>query len=103
MALQKVWGKCGVPVVSYKGQVGYMESCCGLLDLMLAADALQQRRLLALTTRYPINDSLQIHVHADSPPLALKRQHILKSGIGLDGSAIAMVISANSEDVDEHG
>ncbi|MBL5902607.1 beta-ketoacyl synthase N-terminal-like domain-containing protein [Serratia fonticola] len=103
MALQKVWGKCGVPVVSYKGQVGYMESCCGLLDLMLAADALQQRRLLALTTRYPINDSLQIHVHADSPPLVMKRQHILKSGIGLDGSAIAMVISANSEDVDEHG
>ncbi len=101
MALQKIWGKSGIPVVSYKGQVGYMVTCCGLLDLMLAADALQQRRLLALTTRYPIDDSLQIHVHADSPPLPLEREHIIKSGIGLDGSAIAMVISASREATDE--
>ncbi|WP_411752227.1 beta-ketoacyl synthase N-terminal-like domain-containing protein [Serratia sp. (in: enterobacteria)] len=101
MALQKVWGKAGIPVVSYKGQVGYMVSCCGLLDLMLVADALQQRRLLASTSRYPIDESLQIHVHADCPPLALERTHILKSGIGLDGSAIAMVISRCQEDADE--
>ncbi|WP_431222428.1 beta-ketoacyl synthase N-terminal-like domain-containing protein [Serratia sp. L9] len=103
MALQKIWGKSGIPVVSYKGQVGYMVTCCGLLDLMLAADALQQRRLLAMTTRYPIDTSLQIHVHADSPPLVLEQQHILKSGIGLDGSAIAMVISASKETTHEHG
>ncbi|CAM4209393.1 beta-ketoacyl synthase N-terminal-like domain-containing protein [Serratia silvae] len=103
MALQKIWGKSGIPVVSYKGQVGYMVTCCGLLDLMLIADALQQRRLLALTSRYPIDESLQIHVHADCPPLALEQAHILKSGIGLDGSAIAMVISRCQEDSDEHG
>jgi 3-oxoacyl-(acyl-carrier-protein) synthase len=101
MALQKIWGKSGIPVVSYKGQVGYMVSCCGLLDLMLIADALQQRRLLALTSRDPIDESLQIHVHADSPPLALEQTHILKSGIGLDGSAIAMVISRCQEDANE--
>ncbi|KEY57370.1 beta-ketoacyl synthase N-terminal-like domain-containing protein [Serratia sp. DD3] len=101
MALQKLWGKAGIPVVSYKGQIGYMVSCCGLLDLMLIADALQQRRLLALTSRYPIDETLQIHVHADSPPLALEKEHIIKSGIGLDGSAIAMVISANWEGANE--
>lgn len=102
MALKKIWGKLGIPVVSYKGQVGYMVTCCGLLDLMLAANALQQRRLLALTSRYPIDESLQIYVHADCPPLALEKEHILKSGIGLDGSAIAMVISRCQEDNDEH-
>lgn len=101
MALQKIWGKAGVPVVSYKGQVGYLVSCCGLLDLMLVADALQQRRLLAMTSRYPIDESLQINLHADKPPLELEQRHILKSGIGLDGSAIAMVISANREGTDE--
>ncbi|WP_127957620.1 beta-ketoacyl synthase N-terminal-like domain-containing protein [Serratia microhaemolytica] len=97
MALQKLWGKTGIPVVSYKGQIGYMVTCCGILDLMLIGEALQQRRLLASTSRYPIDESLQIQVHADSPPLALEKSHILKSGIGLDGSAIAMVISANWE------
>jgi 3-oxoacyl-(acyl-carrier-protein) synthase len=101
MALQKLWGKAGIPVVSYKGQVGYMVTCCGLLDLMLVADALQQRRLLASTSRCPVDESLQIHVHADSPPLVLEKQHILKSGIGLDGSAIAMVISASGDDANE--
>lgn len=94
MAILKIWGKCGVPVVSYKGQLGYALTCSGLLDLMIAADALQQRRLLAVTTRHPIDDGLQIHVHADSPPLPLEKDHILKSGMGLDGSAIAMVLSA---------
>jgi 3-oxoacyl-(acyl-carrier-protein) synthase len=103
MALQKVWGKSGIPVVSYKGQVGYMVTCCGLLDLMLVADALQQRRLLALTSRHPIDESLQIQVHADGPPLVLEQAHILKSGIGLDGSAIAMVISRCQEDSDAQG
>lgn len=101
MALQKIWGKSGIPVVSYKGQVGYMVTCCGLLDVMLAADALQQRRLLAATCRHPIDESLQLHIHTDAPPLALEQKHILKSGIGLDGSAIAMVISACREDADE--
>lgn len=101
MAMQKIWGKAGVPVIGYKGQVGYLVTCSGILDLMLAADALQQRRLLATTSRYPIDESLQIHFHADRPPLALDKQHILKSGIGLDGSAIAMVISANRKSADE--
>ncbi|MFZ1874350.1 MAG: beta-ketoacyl synthase N-terminal-like domain-containing protein [Chania sp.] len=101
MALQKLWGKARVPVVSYKGQVGYMVTCCGILDLMLAADALQQRRLLASTSRSPIDESLQIDLHSDSPPLALEKRHIVKSGIGLDGSAIAMVLSANWEEADE--
>ncbi|MEB7885487.1 beta-ketoacyl synthase N-terminal-like domain-containing protein [Serratia fonticola] len=103
MALQKIWGKSGIPVVSYKGQVGYMVTCCGLLDLMLAAEALQQRRLLALTSRNPIDESLQIRVHADCPPLALHQSHILKSGIGLDGSAIAMVLSRYPEASNEQG
>lgn len=101
MALQKIWGKAGIPVVSYKGQVGYMVTCCGLLDLMLVADALQQRRLLALSSRQPIDQSLQIHVHADSSPLPLEQTHIVKSGIGLDGSAIAMVLATQQEGADE--
>lgn len=101
MALQKVWGKTEIPVVSYKGQVGYMVTCCGLLDVMLVADALQQRRLLASTSRYPIDESLQLHVHSDAPPWVLEKNHIVKSGIGLDGSAIAMLISRCQEDADE--
>lgn len=103
MALQKVWGKAEIPVVSYKGQVGYMVTCCGLLDVMLVADALQQRRLLASTSRYPIDERLQLHIHTDAPALVLEKNHILKSGIGLDGSAIAMLISCCQEDADERG
>ncbi|MCR0998209.1 beta-ketoacyl synthase N-terminal-like domain-containing protein [Serratia rubidaea] len=101
MALQKVWGRNGIPVVSYKGQAGYVATCSGVLDFMLAADALLQRRLLAATGRHPVDAALAIHVHMDAPPLSLRTPHLLKSGIGLDGSVIAMVLSDCREGIDE--
>lgn len=97
MALCKIWGERGIPVVSYKGQVGYFSSCSGLLDVMLATDALQQGRLLAFSTRQSLDSSLQLALHADSEPLRLQQQHVVKSAMGLEGSVFSVVISRYTE------
>ncbi|WP_058911405.1 beta-ketoacyl synthase N-terminal-like domain-containing protein [Entomohabitans teleogrylli] len=97
MAIKKIWGRQGIPVVSYKGQIGYISTCSGVQDLMIAADALLQRRLLALTSRSQPDASLDIRLHADAAPLPLDRPHLLKYGAGLDGSVIALAISACRE------
>lgn len=97
MALLKIWGEKGVPVVSYKGQIGYFSTCSGLLDLMIACDALEKGRLLAFTTRHPLDNSTQLNFHADNPPLTLEKNVIVKSGMGLDGSVIATVLEAPVE------
>ncbi|EJD6048519.1 beta-ketoacyl synthase N-terminal-like domain-containing protein [Providencia rettgeri] len=101
MALQKVMGKNGVPVVSYKGQFGYVSTCSGVLDFMVACDALIKRRLLPMLQHYPIDEGLELDIPIIQSPRQLTQKNILKSGLGLDGSVIAMVLSACREDPHE--
>ncbi|WP_299998270.1 beta-ketoacyl synthase N-terminal-like domain-containing protein [uncultured Cedecea sp.] len=101
MALQKVMGKHAVPVVSYKGQFGYSSACSGVLDFMVACDALMQRRLLPMALRYPVDESLELDLPVANQPYPLTARNILKSGLGIDGSVIAMVLSACQEDIHE--
>lgn len=101
MALQKVMGKNGVPVVSYKGQFGYVSTCSGVLDFMVACDALIKRRLLPMLQHYPIDEGLELDIPITQSPRQLTQKNILKSGLGIDGSVIAMVLSACREDPHE--
>lgn len=93
LAILKIWGDRGIPVVSYKGQLGYTSSCSALVDLIIAADALEQSRLIAFTTNENLDSALQLDLHADSPPIPLKSNHIMKVTIGMEGSAIACIFS----------
>ncbi len=99
MALLKLWGENGVPVVTYKGQIGYFSTCSSLLDIMIAADALRKKRVLAFNTHCPLDEKLTLRFHADQAPLPLHSPHILKTAIGLDGSVVAGVISRDVGDV----
>lgn len=101
MALQKVMGKNAVPVVSYKGQFGYISTCSGVLDFMVACDALMKRRLLPMVTNYPVDESLELDLLVTNEPRPLAQRNILKSGLGIDGSVIAMVLSACEENIHE--
>ncbi len=93
MAIRKIWGDNAIPVVSYKGQISYLSTCSALVDLMIAADALRQQRLLAFLAPQDLDDSLNLALHANAPPLALQGKHIVKSSLGLEGSVFACVIS----------
>lgn len=93
MAILKIWGAHGVPVVSYKGQSGYISVCSGLVDLFAIADALANQRVLPARTRMPLDDTLQIDLHVDRAALPLGGRAILKSAVGLDGSVVACVVT----------
>lgn len=101
MALQKVMGKNGVPVVSYKGQFGYSSTSSGVLDFMVACDALMKRRLLPMMLNHPVDESLQLDLAVANPPRLLTQRNLLKSGLGLDGSVIAMVLTACQGNIHE--
>ncbi|WP_053115847.1 beta-ketoacyl synthase N-terminal-like domain-containing protein [Winslowiella iniecta] len=96
MAIANIWGPEAVPVVSYKSQMGYLSSCSGLADVIIATDALRQRRLLAFTAHLPLDNRSKLSLHSNATPLSLKQRHIVKSSFGLGGAALACVISAFS-------
>lgn len=97
MALNKIWGDHGVPVVSYKGQIGYFSTCSTLTDIMIACDALLHKRLLAFTSHKDLDKSHGLNLHADAPPLPLNRRAIVNLGLGIDGSAMAAITELAGE------
>lgn len=36
-----------IPIISYKGQIGYISNCSGIIDLMIIADSLKNNRLIS--------------------------------------------------------
>jgi 3-oxoacyl-(acyl-carrier-protein) synthase len=92
LAVRKLWGDNTVPTVSYKAQLGYQVAASGLTDLAIAADALQQRRLLAFKAVAPL-DAAGVHLHADAEPLPLSSDKLVKLGLGIEGSMAACTLT----------
>ena len=90
--MRKLWGDNTVPTVSYKAQLGYQVAASGLTDLAIAADALQQRRLLAFKALAPL-DAAGVHLHADAEPLPLTSDKLVKLGLGIEGSMAACTLT----------
>jgi 3-oxoacyl-(acyl-carrier-protein) synthase len=97
MAIEKIWGAKGVPVVSYKSQLGYLSTLSGLVDVIIAADALKQQRLLSFVSKLPIDASSSLNLHTNATPLLIRREHVVKSSLGLEGSVVACVLSRISK------
>ena len=93
MAVRKLWGENGIPAVSYKAQLGYQVAASGLTDLAILADAMQQQRLLAFRTQAPLDAAAGVHLHADTAPLSLASDKIVKIGLGLEGSVAVCTLS----------
>lgn len=93
MAVRKVWGDNGIPVVSYKAQLGYQVAASGLTDLAILTDAMQQQRLLAFKSQAPLDISSGVRLHADSEPLPLTSDNVLKLGLGIEGSIAACTLT----------
>jgi|GEM_PF-3564207 len=91
MVLQKIWGKQGPPVVSYKAQMGYLMSSSGLVDLALMSGFLAKGVLPAFVSDSEIDSGLGIHLHANTSACELSGKAGLKIGLGADGS-VAVVI-----------
>jgi 3-oxoacyl-(acyl-carrier-protein) synthase len=93
MAVRKVWGEYGVPVVSYKAQLGYQVATSGLTDMAILADAMQQRRLLAFRAQVPLDSAAGVRLHVDVEPIPLTCDKVVKLALGIEGSVAACTLA----------
>jgi 3-oxoacyl-(acyl-carrier-protein) synthase len=98
-AICQLLGEQTVPVLAYKGQVGYTATGSGIVDLVIGHYSLRHRELLVPVSNGAIAEGIAEHLLTDKGAIGHRRQHLLKIGIGVDGSVIAMVMS--DSDVDE--
>jgi 3-oxoacyl-(acyl-carrier-protein) synthase len=93
MAVRKVWGENGIPVVSYKGQLGYHVAASGLTDIAILDDAMQHRRLLAFRSQSSLDAAAGVWLHADTQPLPIVTDKVIKLGLGLEGSVAVCTLA----------
>ena len=86
-----------IPVLSYKGQIGYISNCSGIIDLMIMTEAIINKRILPSVSHYPIIGNLKFNFFSDTEPLPYNKKCMLKLGLGMDGSIITMVLSSYQE------
>ncbi|MES2817500.1 MAG: beta-ketoacyl synthase N-terminal-like domain-containing protein [Pseudomonadota bacterium] len=96
MAVRKVWGDYAVPAVSYKAQFGYQIATSGLTDLAILDDAMAQRRLLAFNALAPLDQGVGVQLHADTGPVALVSDKVVKFALGIEGSVAACTLGRMS-------
>ncbi|WLI78605.1 beta-ketoacyl synthase N-terminal-like domain-containing protein [Kosakonia sp. H02] len=93
-AITMLMGEQSVPVLAYKGQLGYTATGSGIIDLIIGDYSVRHCELLTPVSNDAIIDDLANHVLLDQGVITHNKQHLLKIGLGVDGSIIGMVMSA---------
>jgi len=83
-----------IPVLAYKGQIGYCATGSGIIDLIIAHHSLTQRELIAPVSNDAILDVMAPFMLIDRGVCGHEKNHLLKVGVGVDGSVIGIVLSA---------
>lgn len=92
-AISMLLGEKSVPVLAYKGQIGYVATGSGLIDLVIGCHSLHHNELLSSIGHDEIVDNLSRHLFIDQKNIIHDKHHLLKVGVGIDGSIIGVVIS----------
>lgn len=82
-----------VPVLAYKGQIGYTATGSGIVDLIIGHHSLTQQELISPVGNDTIIDAVAQHVLIDRGVISHHKNHLLKVGVGVDGSIIGAVMS----------
>jgi len=82
-----------VPVLAYKGQIGYTATGSGIVDLIIGHHSLTQQELISPVGNDTIIDAVAQHVLIDRGVIGHHKNHLLKVGVGVDGSIIGAVMS----------
>jgi 3-oxoacyl-(acyl-carrier-protein) synthase len=82
-----------VPVLTYKGQIGYTTTGSGIIDLIIGHHSLIHQTLISPVGNDAIIDSVAKLVLTDGGVIAHNKHHLLKTGIGVEGSVIGVVMS----------
>lgn len=83
-----------IPVLAYKGQIGYTATGSGVIDLIIGHHTLTHHELIAPVGNDVIIDSLASLVLTDGNVTGHNKHRLLKVGVGVDGSVIGVVMSA---------
>jgi len=86
-----------IPVLAYKGQIGYTATGSGIIDLIIGEYTLRQHELLSPTGNAAVTSALSRHVVLNKGIVKHGRQHLLKTGVGIDGSIITVVMSNHTK------
>jgi len=87
-----------LPVLAYKGQTGYTATGSGLVDLVIGHHSLAYRELIMPVGNEPISDEMARHVLQGKGAIKHDKKHLLKMGVGVDGSVIAMILTDTSKE-----
>lgn len=82
-----------IPVLAYKGQIGYTATGSGIIDLIIGHHTLSQREIISPVAGDAIIETIAQQVWVNREATRHARAHLLKMGIGVDGSVIGVVMS----------
>lgn len=86
-------GERQIPVLAYKGQIGYTATGSGVVDLIIGHHSLTHHQLIAPVGNDVIIDSMASLVLTDGSVTNHSKRHLLKVGVGVDGSVIGVVMT----------
>lgn len=92
-ALALLLTNVSIPVLAYKGQMGYTATGSGVVDLIIAHYALTQRELIPARVNDAIITTLAPWLLNGGETIKHNQPHLLKVGVSLDGAIIAVVMS----------
>lgn len=92
-AISLLLGDQRVPVLAYKGMLGYTATGSGIVDLIIGAEMLRQGELIPAVANDEISDELSHQLLVNQPVVSHQKSHLLKTGLGVDGSIIGVVLS----------
>ncbi|MEJ8323840.1 beta-ketoacyl synthase [Kosakonia sacchari] len=95
-AIAMLSDKQPVPVLAYKGQLGYTTTGSGIVDLIIGEHSLRQRELLTPISNDDIIEEIASQLLTDIGIIKHEKKHLLKTGLGVDGSIIGIVMSDTS-------
>lgn len=85
-----------VPVLAYKGQIGYVATGSGIIDLIIGDYSLCHHELLTPVGKPGAGANFSRHLLLNRGAVKHAKRHLLKTGIGMDGSVVAMVMAKDT-------
>lgn len=95
-AIASLVGEQPVPVLAYKGQIGYTTTGSGIVDLIIGHYSLTHGELLSPVGESAIRKTVAQCVWVNKGVVKHDKKHLLKVGLGVDGSIIGVVMSKNN-------
>ncbi|QIK12801.1 beta-ketoacyl synthase [Leclercia sp. 29361] len=87
-----------LPVLAYKGQIGYTATGSGLIDLIIGDYTLTHREIITPIKNDDITEDIARHVLQGKTAIQHNKTHLLKTGMGVDGSMIAVLLTNTDKD-----